>query len=76
MSPSKPSPGKPSPGTAAPARANMPLAGITVIDFGQIYQGPYCTLLMAKAGARIIKVEPPHGEPGRHGAWQARPGGL
>lgn len=46
-------------------RANMPLAGITVIDFGQIYQGPYATLLMAKAGARVIKVEPPHGEPGR-----------
>lgn len=46
-------------------RANMPLAGVTVIDFGQIYQGPYATLLMAKAGARVIKVEPPHGEPGR-----------
>jgi crotonobetainyl-CoA:carnitine CoA-transferase CaiB-like acyl-CoA transferase len=43
----------------------MPLAGITVIDLGQIYQGPYATLLMAKAGARIIKVEPPKGEPAR-----------
>ena len=61
-------PAKSSPGSSDPpasARANMPLAGITVIDFGQIYQGPYATLLMAKAGARIIKVEPPHGEPGR-----------
>ncbi len=47
------------------ARPNMPLAGITVIDLGQIYQGPYATLLMAKAGARIIKVEPPKGEPAR-----------
>ena len=61
------SPTSPSRATSqsSPARPNMPLAGITVIDFGQIYQGPYCTLLMAKAGARIIKVEPPHGEPGR-----------
>ncbi len=42
---------------------NLPLAGITVIDFGQIYQGAYASLLMAKAGANVIKVEPPHGEP-------------
>lgn len=48
-----------------PPRANMPLAGVTVIDLGQIYQGPYATLLMAKAGADIIKVEPLSGEPAR-----------
>ncbi|MFV0297894.1 MAG: CaiB/BaiF CoA transferase family protein [Hyphomicrobiaceae bacterium] len=47
------------------SRPNIPLAGVTVIDLGQIYQGPYATLLMAKAGARIIKVEPPKGEPAR-----------
>jgi CoA:oxalate CoA-transferase len=40
-----------------------PLAGITVIDLGQIYQGPYATFLMAMAGADVIKVEPRHGEP-------------
>ena len=40
-----------------------PLAGLTVLDFGQIYQGPYATMLMAKAGARVIKIEPPGGEP-------------
>ena len=44
-------------------QANLPLAGITVIDLGQVYQGPYATLLMAKAGATVIKVEPPSGEP-------------
>jgi CoA:oxalate CoA-transferase len=46
-------------------RANRPLDGITVIDFGQIYQGPYATFLMAKAGANVIKVEPLVGEPMR-----------
>src|SRR5579864_5123090 len=49
-------------------RANMPLAGITVLDFGQVYQGPYATLLMAKAGADVIKIEPPQGEPLRRRA--------
>lgn len=46
-------------------RPNLPLAGITVVDLGQIYQGPYATLLMAKAGARIVKVEPLSGEAAR-----------
>lgn len=44
-------------------RRNLPLDGVTVIDLGQVYQGPYATLLMAKAGANVIKVEPPGGEP-------------
>jgi crotonobetainyl-CoA:carnitine CoA-transferase CaiB-like acyl-CoA transferase len=48
--------------------AALPLAGITVIDFGQIFQGPYATLLLAKGGANVIKVEPPHGEPLRRRA--------
>ncbi|HML09964.1 MAG TPA: CoA transferase [Stellaceae bacterium] len=46
----------------------MPLAGITVLDFGQVYQGPYATLLMATAGADVIKIEPPNGEPLRRRA--------
>src|SRR5215471_6109264 len=51
-----------------PADANTPLAGIVVLDFGQVYQGPYATLLMAKAGADVIKIEPPQGEPLRRRA--------
>lgn len=39
-----------------------PLEGITVIDLGQIYNGPYATFLMAMAGAKVIKIEPPEGE--------------
>src|SRR5215510_2414278 len=44
------------------ATARRPLQGVTVIDFGQIYAGPYCTFLMAMAGARVVKVEPLNGE--------------
>jgi len=50
------------------ALPNRPLAGITVLDFGQVYQGPYATLLMAQAGADVIKIEPPQGEPLRRRA--------
>ena len=49
-------------------RENRPLAGITVLDFGQVYQGPYATLLMAQAGADVIKIEPLQGEPLRRRA--------
>ena len=49
-------------------RVNRPLADVTVLDFGQIFQGPYASLLLAKAGAFVIKIEPPAGEPGRRRA--------
>jgi CoA:oxalate CoA-transferase len=42
-----------------------------VLDFGQIFQGPYASFLLAKAGAFVIKIEPPRGEPGRR---RAEPG--
>ncbi len=42
--------------------AGHPLHGVTVIDLGQIYNGPYCTFLLAMAGARVIKIEPKTGE--------------
>ena len=35
----------------------QPLSGMTVLDFGQVYNGPYCGFLLAQAGARVIKVE-------------------
>ena len=54
--------------------APPPLAGIIVLDLGQIYQGPYCTLLLAKAGADVIKIEPPGGEPLRRRAPPGKTG--
>jgi CoA:oxalate CoA-transferase len=45
--------------------ARQPLEGIVVLDLGQIYQGPYCSLLLAMAGATVIKIEPLRGEPAR-----------
>ncbi len=43
-------------------RPNHPLAGFTILDLTQFYQGPYATMMLAKAGAKVIKIEPPGGE--------------
>lgn len=41
------------------------LRGLTVLDFSTLLPGPIATLLLAEAGARVIKIEPPGGEGGR-----------
>jgi len=43
-----------------------PLEGMTVLDMGHIYNGPYAGFLLAMAGANVIKIEPLKGEHLRH----------
>jgi alpha-methylacyl-CoA racemase len=40
----------------------LPLEGITVLDFSTLLPGPLATLMLAEAGADVIKIERPGGE--------------
>ena len=52
-------------GTAAERIA--PLEGVTVLDFSRVLSGPFCTMLLADMGARVIKIEhPERGDDTRH----------
>ena len=39
------------------------LDGVDVVTLGQIYNGPYCAMLLSYLGADVTKIEPPDGEP-------------
>ncbi|MDB5596840.1 MAG: CoA transferase [Hyphomicrobiales bacterium] len=47
---------QPGDGKGAPC---SPLSGIRVVDFSTLLPGPLCSLLLAQAGAEVIKIERP-----------------
>ena len=49
----------------------LPLKGLKVLDFSHAADGPTCGLMLAQAGADVIKVEPLQGEPYRRGLTTA-----
>ena len=54
---------------SAPA---LPLAGIRVLELGQLVAGPFAGTLLASFGAEVIKVEAPSGDPIR--SWRTMVG--
>jgi formyl-CoA transferase len=47
----------------APSLAAGPLAGLKVLELGQLIAGPFAGKTLADFGAEVIKVEPPDGDP-------------
>lgn len=45
----------------------LPLAGVSVLDFGHTVMGPSCAMILADLGADVLKIEPaPNGDPTRY----------
>ncbi|MEX2280844.1 MAG: CoA transferase [Acidimicrobiia bacterium] len=48
----------------------LPLAGLRVIEVGNLIAAPYAGMMLADLGADVIKIEPPSGDLGRRfGPW-------
>lgn len=45
--------------TRLPNDEQRPLADVTVLELGHIIAGPFCSMLLADLGAKVIKVEHP-----------------
>jgi crotonobetainyl-CoA:carnitine CoA-transferase CaiB-like acyl-CoA transferase len=43
----------------------QPLSGLLVVDLTTLLPGPLATLMLAEAGAEVIKIEKPGGENAR-----------
>ncbi|MFK7858765.1 MAG: CaiB/BaiF CoA transferase family protein [Granulosicoccus sp.] len=50
--------------TSSASDTNLPLAGIRVLEMGQLIAGPFAGQILAAYGAEVVKIEPPgRGDP-------------
>lgn len=46
----------------APIQDSSLLEGVTILDLSRNLPGPACSLMLMEMGAKVIKIEPPHGD--------------
>ncbi|MEM0990480.1 MAG: CoA transferase [Pseudomonadota bacterium] len=61
--------------TGDPQASGMPLAGVRVLEFGQIAAGPFAGSLLADLGADVVKIERPDGGDGMR-SWPPLSGDI
>ena len=56
-----------------PSAALQPLAGLLVVDLTRYLPGAYASRELLRLGARVVRLEPPEGDPMRHvaPAWES-----
>ena len=60
-------PGGRQPQEQSPHESRGPFADVLVVDLTRVLAGPFCTMMLAELGARVIKVEnPTGGDDARH----------
>lgn len=59
-------PALPLPAPASPPPCGLPLEGVTIVEFCSMFAAPGGPALLTELGARVIKVEPPEGDPIRN----------
>lgn len=52
-------------GAMAPPRGRLPLGGLVVVEATNRVQGPLAGHLLGQLGARVLRIEPPDGDPSR-----------
>lgn len=51
---------------------SKPFAGVRILDFTQVFAGPFGSYQLALLGADVIKIERPGGD--EHALWPAQQG--
>ena len=53
----------PAPAAPVSPSPSLPLEGVTIVELGSFYAAPFGITMLTDLGARVLKIEPPDGDP-------------